>query len=402
MFTVIKKLPVYLDYNATTPCDPRVAEAMWPYFTEHYGNAASRDHGFGWAASEAVETARGQVAALAGADPADIVFTSGATESINLALKGIAMAARGRGDHLITCRTEHRAVLDTCAFLEDSGFRVTYMDPPGEDETAFLEALEKRITPRTICIALMYANNETGIINPIREAAALAGRHGVCFFSDATQAAGKLPLDVDGDHIDLMAFSAHKIYGPKGVGALYVRGGDAAMRPCLQMHGGGHENGLRSGTLNVPAIVGFGRAAALCGAHMQEEGPRLLQLRDAMEQALLTAVAGAAVNGRGRRLPHVSNLLFPGTDTEQLLLSVSSRLALSRGSACSSNSQKPSHVLRAIGLSDHRARQSVRISLGRFTTEEEVFFATDILRDALGGGRRKKGPAGAPLTMTRA
>jgi cysteine desulfurase len=371
---------------------------MWPYFTEHYGNAASRDHSFGWTASEAVETARSQVAALVGADPADIVFTSGATESVNLALKGVAAAAAGKGNHLITCRTEHKAVLDTCAFLEENGCRVSYLDPPGEDETAFLETLEKLITPQTICIALMYANNETGVLGPVREASALARRHGVSFFSDATQAAGKTAVDVDRDAIDLMAFSAHKIYGPKGAGALYVRQGDPAVRPRLQMHGGGHEKGLRSGTLNVPAIVGFGEAASLCLEHMHQEGLRLQDLRDRMEQGLLDTVAGASVNGPGRRLPHVTNLLFPGIDSEQLLLSVSSRLALSRGSACSSNSQKPSHVLTAIGLSGEQAQQSVRISLGRFTTEEEVFFALDILRDAWQKGRPGKHAGRATAT----
>ena len=376
------KLPVYLDYNATTPCDPAVAERMLPYFTDYFGNASSRDHSYGWIARDAVDEARRQVAKLVGARPAEIVFTSGATEAVNLALKGIAEAYRGAGNHIITQKTEHKAVLDSCAYLEENGCSVTYLDAEA-DGSLSLEALEQAITTGTCCIALMYANNETGVIHPVREIGALAKRHGVCFFSDATQAAGKIPVDVAGDHIDLMAFSSHKIYGPKGVGALYAASSRTAPGIRAQMHGGAQEKGLRSGTLNVPGIVGFGHAAALCSQTMDAEHERLQQLRDKIEAELTGAIPGARVNGGGRRLPHVTNLVLPGAASEELLLSLSGYLAASRGSACASNVQKPSHVLKAMGLSDYDARHSVRLSLGRFVTEEEVDFAIGKIKSAV-------------------
>lgn len=377
------KLPVYLDYNATTPCDPRVVESMLPYFTESFGNAASRDHGFGWMADDAVERAREQVARLIGARSPDIIFTSGATEAINLALKGIAGQHTQTGKHIITSKIEHKAVLDTCGFLEENGCRVTYLDATADGKIISLDALERAITPGTICMALMYANNETGVINPVHEIGALARRHGIRFLCDATQAIGKVPVDVTHDHIDLMAFSAHKIYGPKGVGALYIRNQGTKQDLQPQMHGGSQERGLRSGTLNVPGIVGFGHAAMLCRREMRGEHDRLKALRDRMEEELLTGIPGAAVNGGGNRLPHVSNLLFPDTDSEKLLLALSKYMALSRGSACTSNIQKPSHVLKAMGLNDEEASHSVRISLGRFVTEEEMLFAVHILKTAV-------------------
>lgn len=369
------KVPVYLDYNATTPCDPRVVECMLPYFTEYFGNASSKDHSFGWVARDAVDLARDQISRLIHARPGRLIFTSGATEAVNLALKGIADAGRGTGNHIITSKTEHKAVLDSCRFLEKNGCRVTYLDV-GPDGGLSLDALERAITPETICIALMYANNETGVIHPVREIGALARRYGICFFSDATQAVGKIPVDVTRDQIDLMAFSAHKIYGPKGVGALYTGTPEIAHRLTAQMHGGTQENGLRSGTLNVPGIVGFGRAARLCEESMEQEPYRLGRLRDQLETALCAEIPGVSVNGGLDRLPHVTNLVFPGVESEQLLLSLSGYLAASRGSACSSNIQRPSHVLEAMGLDTAAAGQSVRISLGRFVTEEEILFVT--------------------------
>lgn len=374
------KLPIYLDYNATTPCDPRVVESMLPYFTTSFGNAASKDNSYGWIANDAVESAREELAKLIHADRANIIFTSGATESINLALKGLVKSGTHKGNHIITSKTEHKAVLDTCAYLEENGFRITYLDVVSKEEMVSIESLKRAITAETICITLMYANNETGMINPVKEIGALAKQHDICFLCDATQAAGKLMMDVNRDHIDLMPFSAHKMYGPKGVGALYIRDKDPKINIMTQMHGGGHEKGLRSGTLNVPGIVGFGKAAALCRQEMQEESIRLQELRNRMEERLLHAIPGSVINGGGKRLPHVINILFPEVDNEQLLLSLSKYLAASRGSACSSNVQKPSHVLKAMGLSDEDAGHSIRISLGRFTTEEEVLFAIDIIK----------------------
>lgn len=373
------KLPIYLDYNATTPCDPRVVDSMLPYFTKNYGNASSKDHSFGWIARDAVEAAREHVAKLIGANTQNILFTSGATESVNIALQGIAKAYASKGKHIITARTEHKAVLNTCKYLEETGYKITYLDVNAQGNIS-LESLENKITSETICIALMYANNETGVIHPVREIGAISRQHHTCFFCDATQAAGKIAINVDRDNIDFMAFSVHKMYGPIGVGALYIGNKNKEINIPPLMFGGGQEYGLRSGTLNVPGIVGFGAAAMLCKKEMGAEGSRLRLLRDWMEGELLSAIPGSSVNGGSNRLPHVSNILFPDTDNEQLLLSLSKSIAISRGSACSSNVQKPSHVLKAMGLSDEEAHHSVRISLGRFVTEEEVMFAVDVIK----------------------
>lgn len=368
--------PLYFDYCATTPCDPRVVADMLPYFTRHFGNAASSDHSFGWLAKDAVELAREQVAGLIDANPRQIVFTSGATEAVNLALKGLVEASPSGGKHIITARTEHKAVLDTCAYLEKKGCSVTYLEVDRQGMLSLSE-LEQAITKETICIALMYANNETGVINPVKEIGAIAKKYGICFMCDATQAVGKVPVTVA--DIDLMPFSAHKLYGPKGVGALYIRNSDPKVNILQQHHGGSHERGNRSGTLNTPGIVGFGRAAEICRMEMRAEGARLQKLRDSMEDQLLEKLAGSSVNGSGNRLPHVSNILFPGIDGEQLLLAVSRRLALSRGSACSGIVQQPSHVLLAMGLTPDDARNAVRISLGRFTEEKDVEQAVALL-----------------------
>jgi cysteine desulfurase len=368
------QLPVYLDHNSTTPCDPRVVEAMLPYFTTIFGNAASRSHAFGWEAEEAVELAREQVAHLIGAGPKEIVFTSGATEGDNLALKGVFEMYAGKGNHVITVATEHKAVLDTCHHLEKLGAEVTWL-PVDEDGLISLAGLEAAIRPTTVLISVMYANNEIGVIQPIRDISAIARTRGVIFFTDATQAVGKIPVDVNKDGIDLMAFSAHKLYGPKGTGALYVRRKNPRVRLTAQMDGGGHERGMRSGTLNVPGIVGFGKACALCEQEMGAEAGRTAALRDRLEQGLL-ALKGAKVNGsRLYRLPQVTNISFQDADGEALLAGLGKNVALSSGSACTSASMEPSYVLKALGLDDELAHSSLRMGLGRFTTEEEVDYA---------------------------
>lgn len=374
--------PIYLDYNATTPCDPRVVESMLPYFTQSFGNAASNEHSYGWRAWEAVNDAREQVAGLIGAKHTEVVFTSGATESINLALKGLVERWASKGNHLITCKTEHKAVLDTCAYLEEKGCRITYLDVDGQGHLS-LDELEAAICDQTIGIALMYANNETGVIHPISAIGSIARKHNVYFFCDATQAVGKIPVDVREDNVDMLAFSAHKLYGPKGVGALFIRRDNPGAMLSVQQHGGQHEWGLRSGTLNTPGIVGFGAAAELSRRELTADAIRLRQLRDELESAMLARIAGSAVNGGGDRLAHVSNLWFPNTNAEQLLLTVSGHLALSRGSACSALVTKPSHVLKAMGLDDGRAHQSIRISLGRFTRHIEVREAIERLTQAV-------------------
>lgn len=371
--------PIYLDYCATTPCDPRVVQGMLPHFTSRFGNAASRDHSFGWMAKEAVEQAREQVAALVQAGPQQIVFTSGATEAINLALKGLAEAHPYKGKHIITAKTEHRAVLDTCSWLEEKGFSITLLDVDADGRVR-PQDVAKAIRKDTLCVALMYANNETGVIHPVREIGAITKEHNVYFVCDATQAVGKIQVSVVEDHIDLMAFSAHKLYGPMGVGALYV----SNVRHILpQQHGGAHERSRRSGTLNTPGIVGFGLAADICRQEMAADAKRLRQLRNRLERELQDLVPGTAVNGNGPRLPHVSNMLFPGIDSEQLLLAVSARLALSRGSACSGLVQQPSHVLMAMGLTREETLRAVRISLGRFTTADEINTAVAVLSSAV-------------------
>ena len=364
-------LPIYLDHNATTPCDPRVVEAMLPYFSSHYGNAASRNHPFGWAAEEAVDYAREQVAKLIGADPKEIIFTSGATESDNLAIKGVFDMYASKGNHIITVVTEHKAVLDTCKHIEKVGGEVTYMPVDGEG-LIDLAALEAAITPKTILIAIMYANNETGVVMPVKEISAIARKHGVLFFTDATQAVGKIPVDVNKDGIDLMAISAHKMYGPKGVGALYVRRKNPRVKVTAQMDGGGHERGMRSGTLNVTGIVGFGKACEMAMQEMESEAIRLSKLRDKLESALMQ-LEEAYVNGsREHRLPHTTNISFKYVEGEGLMMGFNKNIALSSGSACTSASLEPSYVLKALGLGDDLAHSSLRFGLGKFTTEEQI------------------------------
>ena len=376
------QLPIYLDNNATTPVDPGVLEAMLPYFREQFGNAASRQHAFGWTANESVEIAREQVAKLIGADPAEIIFTAGATESDNLALKGVFESYAGKGNHLITCVTEHKAVLDTCAHLEKLGAEITYLgvDHRGQID---LTALEAAIRPTTILIALMYANNETGTIFPVQAIGAIAKKHGVIFFSDATQAVGKIPVQVLPDEIDLLALSAHKIYGPKGVGALYVRRRNPRVKLIAQMDGGGQERGMRSGTLNVPGIVGLGKAADCCRLELEADGQRLRKLRDRLEQSLL-ALDDVMVNGdTSDRLPQVSNLSFGQVEGKSLLLGFTKNIAVAAGSACTSASLAPSYVLKAMGLSDERAHASIRFSLGRFTTEEDIDYTIQAVTETV-------------------
>ena len=370
------KLPIYLDNNATTPMDPRVLETMLPYFTEHFGNAASRNHPFGWAAEEAVDYARQQVARLIGADQKEIIFTSGATEADNLAIKGIFEMYASKGNHIITANTEHKAVLDTCKHIEKLGGEVTYLNVQA-DGLIDLNELEAAIKPSTILVAIMYANNEIGVIQPIKEIAAIAKKHGVLFFTDATQAVGKVPIDVIADGIDLMAFTAHKMYGPKGIGALYVRRKNPRVKVTAQMDGGGHERGMRSGTLNVPGIVGFGKACELCRLEMKHDSEHSSQLRDKLENALLQ-LEEAYVNGnREHRLPHVSNISFKYVEGEGLLMGFNKNIALSSGSACTSASLEPSYVLKALGLGDDLAHSSLRFGLSRFTTEEQIDYTIE-------------------------
>lgn len=365
------KLPIYLDNNATTPMDPRVLEAMTPYFLEHFGNAASRNHPFGWEAEEAVDYAREQVAKLIGADPKEIIFTSGATEADNLAIKGVFEMYASKGNHIITAVTEHKAVLDTCKHIEKLGGEVTYL-PVNAEGLIDLKELEAAIKPTTILVAIMYANNEVGVIQPVKEISAIAKKHGALFFTDATQAVGKIPVDVNKDGIDLMAFSGHKMYGPKGVGALYVRRKNPRVKVTAQMDGGGHERGMRSGTLNVPGIVGFGKACELCRLDMDEDNKRISKLRDKLETALVQ-LEEAYVNGsREHRLPHVSNISFKYVEGEGLMMGFNKNIALSSGSACTSASLEPSYVLKALGLGDDLAHSSLRFGLGRFTTEEQI------------------------------
>jgi len=370
------KLPVYLDNNATTPCDPRVVEAMIPYFTEHFGNAASRNHPFGWAAEEAVDYAREQVAKLIGADPKEIIFTSGATEGDNLAIKGVFEMYASKGNHIITANTEHKAVLDTCKHLEKMGAEVTYLNVK-EDGLIDLAELEAAIKPTTILIAIMYANNEIGVVQPVKEISTIAKKHGVLFFSDAVQAVGKIPVDVNKDGIDIMAFTAHKMYGPKGIGALYVRRKNPRVKVTAQMDGGGHERGMRSGTLNVAGIVGFGKAAELARLEMAQDAERVSKLRDKLEKALMQ-IEEAYINGNpNHRLPHVTNISFKYVEGEGLLMGFNKNIALSSGSACTSASLEPSYVLKALGLGDDLAHSSLRFGLGRFTTEDQIDYTIE-------------------------
>ncbi len=365
------KLPIYLDNNATTPMDPRVLEAMTPYFMQHFGNAASRNHPFGWEAEEAVDYAREQVAKLIGADPKEIIFTSGATEGDNLGIKGVYEMYASKGNHIITATTEHKAVLDTCKHIEKLGGEVTYLQVKA-DGLIDLKELEAAIRPTTILIAIMYANNEIGTVMPIKEISAIARKHGVLVFTDGTQAVGKIPVNVNKDGIDLMAFTAHKMYGPKGVGALYVRRKNPRVKVTAQMDGGGHERGMRSGTLNVPGIVGFGKACEICMLDMEEDSKRIIKMRDHLETELMK-LEEAYINGSTEhRLPHVTNISFKHVEGEGLLMGFNKNIALSSGSACTSASLEPSYVLKALGLGDDLAHSSLRFGLSRFTTDEEI------------------------------
>lgn len=376
------KLPIYLDNNATTPMDPRVLEAMTPYFLQHFGNAASRNHPFGWEAEEAVDYAREQVAKLIGADPKEIIFTSGATEGDNLGIKGVYEMYASKGNHIITATTEHKAVLDTCKHIEKIGGEVTYLQVQ-PDGLIDLKELEAAIKPTTILIAIMYANNEIGVVMPIKEISAIARKHGVLLFTDGTQAVGKIPVDVNKDGIDLMAFTAHKMYGPKGVGALYVRRKNPRVKVTAQMDGGGHERGMRSGTLNVPGIVGFGKACEICMLEMEEETKRISKMRDHLETELLK-LEEAYVNGsREHRLPHVANISFKHVEGEGLLMGFNKNIALSSGSACTSASLEPSYVLKALGLGDDLAHSSLRFGLSRFTTEEEIEYTIKAISETV-------------------
>jgi cysteine desulfurase len=365
------KFPIYLDYHATTPMDERVLEAMLPYFREHFGNAASRNHSFGWVAEEAVEKARKQIASLINASPKEIVFTSGATESNNLAIKGVAEMYAEKGNHIITAATEHKAVLDTCKRLEKRGCRVTYL-PVRPDGLIDLDQLRDSITDKTILVSIMYGNNEIGTVQDIRTIGQICHEKGVLFHTDATQAVGKIPVDVIADNIDLLSCTAHKMYGPKGVGALYVRRKNPRVQLTAQMDGGGHERGMRSGTLNVPGIVGFGKAAELCQQLMPEEMPRLQRMRDRLKDAILAQLDEVYINGTmERRLPHNLNMSFAYVEGESLLMGIND-IAVSSGSACTSATLEPSYVLKALGAGDDLAHSSIRFGLGRFTTEEEI------------------------------
>lgn len=375
------KQPIYLDNNATTPLDPRVLEAMLPYFTEKFGNAASRNHAFGWVAEEGVDYAREQVAKLIGCTEKEVIFTSGATEADNLAIKGVFEMYKDKGNHIITAVTEHKAVLDTCKHLEKNGARVTYLGVK-DDGLIDLAELEAAMTPETILVSIMYGNNEIGVIQPVKEISAIAHKHGALFMTDATQAVGKIPVDVNADGIDLMAFSAHKMYGPKGVGALYVRRKNPRVKVTSQMDGGGHERGMRSGTLNVPGIVGLGKACELCRLEMESEAIRLSGLRDKLESTL-NQMEESYVNGNTQhRLPHVANISFKYVEGEGLMMAMSD-LAVSSGSACTSASLEPSYVLKSLGLSDDLAHSSIRYGLGRFTTEEEIDQAIAVTQKAV-------------------
>jgi len=375
------KLPIYMDNHATTRLDPRVLAAMMPYLTDAYGNAASRSHSFGWTAEQAVETARAQVAKLIGASAREIVFTSGATESDNLAITGAVQAHGGQG-HVVTQATEHKAVLDTCAWLEKQGSRVTYLpvDPEGR---VSLDDLRRALEEKPILVTVLFANNEIGTLQPIDEIGALCRECGVLFHTDAAQAVGKIPVDVNRSNIDLLSISGHKIYGPKGIGALYVRRHNPRVELAEQMHGGGHERGMRSGTLNVPGIVGLGAACELAAAELEAEAARLTALRDRLQAKLLAELNHVRVNGsQQHRLPGNLNMTFEHVDSETLMMGVK-EVALSSGSACTSAKIEPSHVLRALGLGEEAAHSSIRFGLGRFNTEEEVDYLAERLIDVV-------------------
>lgn len=365
------KLPIYMDNHATTPVDPKVLDAMMPYFTEKFGNAASRNHSFGWEAEKAVDDARRQIATLIHADPKEIIFTSGATESDNLALKGVVEMYREKGNHIVTSVTEHRAVLDTAKRLEKQGIQVTYL-PVDKDGLVNPDDVGKAITDKTILISIMMANNEVGTVNPVAEIGRIAKSRGVLFHCDATQGVGKIPVDVEAMGIDLMSFSAHKIYGPKGVGALYVRRKNPRVRLAPIIDGGGHERGMRSGTLPVPLIVGFGKACEICMQLMPEESKRLTELREKLKEGILKKLDEVYLNGHPtKRLPNNLNLSFAYVEGESVLMGLK-EIAVSSGSACTSATLEPSYVIRALGVGSDLAHSSIRFGLGRFNTQEEV------------------------------
>jgi cysteine desulfurase len=372
------KLPIYMDNHATTPVDPRVLEAILPYFREDFGNAASRNHVFGWRAEEGTEKAREQVARLIGASEKEIIFTSGATESDNLAIKGVVEFYQSKGDHVITAVTEHKAVLDSCKALERKGVRVTYL-PVNREGVVDPDDVRKAITDKTVLITVMLANNEVGTINPVAEIGQIAHERGVLFHTDAVQGVGKIPIDVEAMHIDLLSVSAHKIYGPKGVGALYVRRKSPRVRLTPFIDGGGHERGMRSGTLNVPGIVGLGKACELAREEMAEESKRILGLRESLRQRLWSALDAIYLNGSlEHRLPGNLNVSFAYVEGESLLMGLKD-VAVSSGSACTSASLEPSYVLRALGVGEDLAHTSIRFGLGRFNTEEEVDYVANLV-----------------------
>ena len=373
------ELPIYLDNNATTPMDEKVLATMLPYFTQKFGNAASRNHSFGWVAEEAVDYAREQVAKLINADPKEIIFTSGATEADNLGLKGVFEMYASKGNHIITTTIEHKAVIDTCKHLEKKGAEVTYLEPDAEGMFS-LEQIENAIKPTTILISMMYANNEIGTVNNIPEISKIARKHGVLLMTDGTQAVGKIPVDVQKDGIDIMAFTAHKMYGPKGVGALYVRRKNPRVKVTAQIDGGGHERGMRSGTLNVSGIVGFGKACEVCMQEMEATTAHVLKLRNKLETELLqleeTYLNGHVTN----RLPHVANISFKHVEGEGLLMGINKDIALSSGSACTSASLEPSYVLKGLGLGDDLAHSSLRFGLSKYNTEEQIDHAIQLVK----------------------
>ena len=369
-------LPIYMDNHATSPMDPRVLEAMLPYFSQKFGNAASRNHSFGWEAEQAVENAREQIAKLIGATAKEIIFTSGATESDNLAIKGIAEMYKERGNHIITQVTEHKAVLDTCKRLEKYGYRVTYL-PVKADGLIDMEDLRRAIDDKTILVSIMFANNEIGTIQPVAEIGKLCHEKGVIFHSDGVQALGKVPIDVNAMNIDVLSLTAHKLYGPKGVGALYVRRRNPRVQISAQIDGGGHERGMRSGTLNVPSIVGFGKACEIAGQEMATEAARLQTMRDYLRNKLESALDYVEVNGSwDHRLPGNLNMSFVYVEGESLLMGIND-VAVSSGSACTSATLEPSYVLKALGLGDDVAHSSIRFGLGRFNTQGEVDYVAD-------------------------
>ncbi len=377
------KRPVYLDYNSTTPVAPRVLETMLPYFTEKFGNASSKTHKYGWVAEEAVENARRQVAELIHAEPSEIVFTSGATEAINLALKGAFEAYRSKGNHIITVTTEHKAVLDCCKKLEKTGAEVTSL-PVSSDGLIDLKLLKNSITERTVLISVMYANNEIGVIQPVKEIAEIAHENNLIFMSDSTQAVGKIPVDVNQDGVDLLTLSAHKIYGPKGVGALYVRRRNPRVSLVAQIDGGGHERNFRSGTLNVPGIVGLGKACELALQELVESGNRMVLLRDKLQDGFEKNISGIKINGSiENRLPNTLNVSFANVESSQLMKKLINDVAVSTGSACTSAVPEPSYVLKALCIDDTTAYSSIRFSLGAPTTEDEIDYVIEKVKIAV-------------------